>query len=240
MQTTGDIKSEVLVLLGVSTSQAYYTDAILNAWIDKAHKWAAAQYKWPFTQLKDVTQSFNGEVYQYPTNFKSNSIRYLQVGGYRLDKLNYADYQIYREEQSNGKERVFTDFQRQYYINPYIDVGGTITAWGQATPATLDGTDPTATTVFTYSEEEGNEALVEKCMSYANTKEKAPVAFARGHLVSASALHDQNAQAILDGIWQRIKDEQFGYQTKYRGMWKRFDVLRTGFRGELNKENQFF
>ena len=38
LTTSNDIKNDVIVKLGISTSSAYYTDAILNDWIQQASR----------------------------------------------------------------------------------------------------------------------------------------------------------------------------------------------------------
>ena len=49
MNTLGEIKAEVLVELGADTTVAYYTDTILDKWINKAHIWSSGYKKWTFT-----------------------------------------------------------------------------------------------------------------------------------------------------------------------------------------------
>ena len=235
LNTIGDIRDEVLVRLNASTTVAFYTDAILNDWVNQAYRWAAAMHKWPFTERRDNLTAWSSgtEDYAYPTDFKSDSIRILQVGTERLQKTNFDDYQIYREENSTGSDKIFSDLGRRYYINPFIDASGTITVWGQFTPAQLDFTDTptTTTTVFSNAEEEGNEAVVLEIMNYAKLRE---------NKVNEALLHHQRAQEVLEGIWQRIKDEQFSYQTKNRSIFKRINVLEGAIDDELLKRDQFY
>jgi len=237
MQTTADIKDQVLVELGASTTLAYYTDDILNDWIDKAHKWAAGFKKWPFTEgrvsttyaslVTDEDGNLRGES---PEGWKSDSIRLLSIGGKRLTKTNHRAFQAFREDHPTASDRIFTDFGRLYLINPYADVSGTIAVWGQFTPLTLDATDPTAQTVFSLTEEDGNDTLVQEVLSYAMLREKK-----QGE---AQAYHQKTIEMLL-GIWERYKDEQFVYQGKELGMFERIDVVRGRGRSELNSENQF-
>ena len=221
---------------------AFYTDTILGDWINNAYKWAASRHKWPFTERRDnlTTWSSATEEYSYPTDFKSDSIRLMQVGGKRIQKINFEDYQIYREEQSTGTARIFTDLGRTYWINPNVDTSGTISVWGQYLVAGLDNSVPGNTTVFSNAEEEGNEAIVEEVLSYVNTREKSPTGLSRRKVVSQGIVHHDNAITLLEEIWKRIQDEQFGYQTKDRGWFKRFDVLRGATRDELIKRDQWF
>lgn len=237
LKTNFDIRNDILVKLNQTTTVAFYTETILNDWIDEAYIWAAAVHKWPFTEgrvsttyaslVTDEDGSLRGE---YPEGWKSDSIRQLWIDRKRVQKLNHEDFYRFREDRPDADDRVFTDFGRLYYVNPRIDVSGTVTVWGQYLPADIDWTDNVATTVFSNSEEEGNTAITEEVLSYAYLREKNP---------QEAQLHHQRALEILEGIWKRITDEQFGYQTKDRGMWKWFDTISGGGRDDVNNPNRF-
>ena len=155
----------------------------------------------------------------------------LSIGGKRMKKLNFEDYQILREDRPESTDRVFTDFGRIVFINPNADVSGSLVAYGQYTPA-LDPTDLTATTIFSDYDEEGNESIVEKATSYLKRRE---------HLPQEAELHDQRAAAKLEEIWKRVLDEQYAYQTsKARGgMFERVEVVNGGLYSEDFHRDQF-
>lgn len=236
MRNQGEIKDDILIQLGVSTTIAFYTDTILEDWIDKAHIWAAGHKKWPFTEGRInttyVADNTSIEVgFNYPEGWKPDSIRLLQVGGKRFKKVNFYKYQEFREDFNSDKNKIFSDHGRLYFINPQADVSGTTTLWGQFTPAELAKSDNTVTTVFTDVADEGNEAIVEEVMSYAKKKEKD---------LSESAIHHQNAIKILDDLWERMKDEQFGYQILGDdGMFERMDIVGGNFRDDLRRDRWF-
>lgn len=223
-----DIVNQVLVRLGASTTLGYYTDTMMLDWFKLAHKYATSYKKWPFTEGKESTTfSSSTEEYEYPEGWRPDSIRMLQVGGKRHQKLNFEDYQRFREDNPSSSDRVFSDYVDRYFINPNTDASGTITVWGQYTPY-FDVTDEDFTTVFSDVEEDGNEAIVQKMMGYAMEKEKK---------TQESMACYAKSKELLDGIWKRIQDEQYAYQTKNRGMFKYFDVI-TGS-GSNEDENQF-
>src|SRR3990167_5885414 len=175
MRTFFDVKDDIIVQLGVSTTVAFYTDAILDDWLDKAHKMAAGFKKWPFTEgrVNTTYASDSSEVgLGYPEGWKADSIRLLQVGGKRFKKINFYKYQEFREEFSSDTEKIFSDHGLLYFINPNADVSGTTTLWGQFTPAPLGETDSTVTTVFSDVADEGNEAIIEEVLSYAKKKQQ--------------------------------------------------------------------
>ena len=219
LSNVGNIISEVLVRNNRTTTDAFITDAMLQAWTKDAHNWAVAYHKWPFTEKRDQSTAWSGsEETDYSSlgvGFRTDSIRLLMIGGKRMQKLNFEDYQIFKEEQPNDSARVFSDFGRILFINTVADVSGSLVAYGQYTPS-LDVTDLAATTPFSTYDEEGNEALVEKITGYLKRRE---------HLPDEAELHDQRAAAKLEEVWKRITDEQFAYHAKDRGMWTRIDIL---------------
>ena len=230
ISTLGDIQDEFLVRSNVSTSVAFVTDTIINDWTRIAALWAGATHKFPFTEGRVSTTFSATEEWSFE-GYKADSFRLVQVGGKRLKKLDFRNYQIFREEEPNSDERVFSDFGRLVFINPNVDLAGTLTAWGQYTPV-IDPTVKTDSTVFSGYDEEGNEAIVLEMLSYLKEREKKPR--------DAESLH-LRAQAILDGIWQRVLDEQHAYQTHpdSGGMFERIDVLRGDYEEEILKRDQF-
>lgn len=230
-RTLGDIKNEVLVKLNSSTSLAFYTDANLGAFINDAYLRAAAYKKWPFTEGRVSTTYSTTEEWNFE-GYKNDSFRFIQIGGKRLQKLNFEDYQIFRENEPSASDRVYSDFNRTLFINPSVDVSGTLTAWGQYQPLPMDLTDPNSVTVFSDFDDEGNEAIIQLTLSYAKAREKK---------LQDSEYHLGKAKEILDNMWERVEAEQSVYQTHpdRGGMFKRFDVLRGGLRDEVFKRDQF-
>lgn len=235
MNTRDDIFTQVLVRNNRTTTDSFITDTNLKAWFKDAVIWATSYKEWPFTEVRDASTTWSGtekvEYTSFGPEFKIDSIRILTIGDKRLQKLNFDDYLIFREEQSTGDDRVFADFNRTLYINPYADVSGTLAAYGQEQVA-IDVTDETGTTPFSTYDAEGNEAVYEKMSSYLKRRE---------HLADEAELHDQRAAAKLEEIWKRIQDRQALYQTHpdRGGMFKRFDVLRGRGIDDDFMENQF-
>lgn len=222
---------------GITTTTGLYSDEILNDWFKKAYAFAAGYRKWPFTEGRVsttfaslVTDEDGLLVGEYPEGWKSDSIRLLKIGGERLDKKDFYKFQNYLEDNSSAEDKIFSDFSRRYYVNPNASVSGTVVMWGQYSPY-LDVTDLSALTVFSYNEDEGNEAIVEEMMSYVKKKED--------KLAEAEA-HHKRAIEILDRIWQRTREEQFAYQeVGGDGMFERFDAVEGGFHDEILKRDQF-
>lgn len=234
LNTQSDITTEVLVRNNRSTTDSFITDTNLTGWYVEASVWAAAYKKWPFTEGRVSTTFTTGagvdtDEWSFE-GYKADSFRLITIGGKRLTKLNFDDYQIMREELPDSNDRVFSDFGRTVYINPKIDLGGTLTARGQFQPA-IDITDELAPTVFSNFDREGNEAIIEKMSAFLKRRE---------NVQDVAELHDQRASVKLEEVWKRIEDEQYRYQTHPArdGMWKPFDVLSGGF-DDTFKRNQF-
>ena len=235
LRTQNDIFTEVLVRNNRTTTDSFITDAMLKSWLIDAHVWATAFHKWPFTEGRVQTTYATGTGPNSDEFFfeayKADSFRIIQVGGKRLEKLNFEDYQIFREEEPEADDRVFSDFGRTVFINPRADVSGTLVAYGQYQPY-IDVTDYTSTTLFSDYDEEGNEAIVEKMSGYLKRRE---------HLAQEAELHDQRANAKLEEVWKRVQDEAYAYKTHpdRGGMYKRFDVIQGLGADELFQRDQF-
>jgi hypothetical protein len=236
--TVGDIQQEVLVRMNRTTTDSFITDAMLQDWTGAAHTWAAGLHKWPFTEGR-VTTTFttailddNGEVViNYPEGWKSDSIRFMQIAGKRVQKLQPYEYQTYREQNPSDSKRVYTDFGRLVLVNPNVGLSGTVMFWGQYTPA-IDATDLTATTVFSNYEEDGNDAIIEKIISYIRRRE---------HATEEALMNEQTATQKLEAIWKRAQDEQAMYQSGDNdGMWKRIDIINGAAQDDLNHRDRFY
>ena len=228
-----DIKTEVLVRAGRNTSSAWLSEAFLNDWINQTHRWAAGYKPWPYTEGRSQTTYTGVETWEFE-GYKSDSIRFIQVGGDRFQKLNFEDYKIYKEEQAGGTDKVYADFAGLVYVNPDSGASGTLVAYGQYQPANIpDGDGATAddlTTVFTPHGDEGNQAIIEEILGKIANRESNAAEAINKHMI---------ARGLLDELWQRIEDEQFAYQTKDRGIWERIDVIDGGYYQDGLKRDQF-
>ena len=230
INNVGDIFTEFLIRNNRTTTDSFITDAMLQDWTRMSHTWASSQHKFPFTEGRVSTTFSATEEWNFE-GYKADSFRLMQIGGKRLKKLDFRNYQIFREEEPSSDERVFADFGRTVFINPNVDLAGTLTAWGQYEPV-IDPTDLTAITIFSGFDEEGNEAILEKMTAYLKRRE---------HIPNEAELHDKRASLILDEIWKRVLDEQYQYQTHpdSGGMFRRFDVLEGDYQEEIFRKDQF-
>lgn len=239
MRTRDDIFTEVLVRNNRTTTDGFITDTLLKNWYTQAHIFAMSQHKWPFTEGRIQTTFTATEEWSFE-GVKSDSIRMIQIGGKRLTKLNFEDYQIFRETEPTGNDRVFSDFSRVIFINPNIDASGTLVAYAQYQPY-VDVTDETALTLFSGFDEEGNEALIQEMSSYLQERQSAVPTIVRGKIISQSIASHQNAMDILDRVWKRFLDEQAMYKTHpdRGGIFDRIDVLNQNRYSDTLRRDQF-
>ena len=231
LNNISDIKNEFIVRNQSATTVAFYTDEILNDWIKQSHIAAAGYKKWPFTEGRISTTFAASEEWSFE-GYRADSFRIITIGGYRLKKLNFEDYLIFKEESPSDDDRIYSDFGNVVFINPSIDVSGTLTAYGQYFPAELDTSVPTTKTVFSDRAEEGNEAMVNLMLSYARTREKKP---------TEAEYYEKKALQQLETLWSQIISEQGMYQTHpdRGGMFERVDVLEGSSSEEIRKRDQF-
>ena len=209
------------------------SEANLNLFVERSHLFASSYHKWPFTEGRIsttfaslVTSEDGYLVGDYPEGWKSDSIKMLKIGGKQVDKKEFYKFTKYLEDNASANDRFYSDFNRRYYVNPNIDLSGTVTLWGQYTPATM--TAETAT-VFN-GEPEGDEAVINMAMSYV---------YRRLGDEQNSNNYEKTARVILDEVYSRIQAEQYEYQVPPDdGMFRRFDVLNGGFEDDIDT-NQF-
>ena len=210
-----------------------FSETELVRWLNIAKNEAVARHPWPFTEGREEIASVAGqETYNYPTNMKSDSLRYLTVNDKRYEKLTFEDYLTYKEDYPSGTDRVYSDRNRTIYINVLAtDFTNSIVCYGQVeVTGAIDST--TSSTVFTTAEPEGDEAIVK--LAYAK-------ALGSDKIKDPSRAIKERAEAfqILDDIWGRIKEKAHTYRTKNRSLFKRVDVLEGRYEDELYKRNQF-
>lgn len=244
MTTRDDIFTQVLVQNNRTTTDGFITDTMLKSWYTNALDWAYSYHKWPFTEGRIQTTFATGggpnSDEWYFEGYKANSFRFIQVGGKRLEKRNFTDYQILLEEEPGKTDRIWAEFGRTIFINPNADVSGTLVAYNQYNPV-VDVTNETAPTLFSGWDEEGNDAIVSYMTSQMFQRENQTPTVVRGKPISPAIIAMENATELLDQVWKRILDERYTAQTDSDrgGMFKRIDILRGRGQDEINSRNQF-
>lgn len=177
MQTYLEMQTELTSRLGVASSSTKFPSSRIQTLIKDAHMWATALY--PFRQLTTVQTitSDGGEDFPYPDAIRIGSIWAIYVNDLPFRKKRWEDYLEWKRLYPSSTKRIFAELGTNYYIHPTPAAGLDIDTYGQvrATQLSADGD----LTIFSNSNEEGNEAIVLKAMSVAkNDPNKAAEAVA--------------------------------------------------------------
>jgi len=214
-----ELQTELQNRLSVTTTNTFWTSTMIKDWLNQANKWACTYRKWPFTEgAVYVNSRANALYYDYPPEFRSDSISRLEIESAEgkmeeYKKIRYQDFMKYIRENPDGEDKIFSDHQRFYFINPKVPVSGReINLWGQKKPKKLVADSDI--TPFAEGEEAGEEAIIKKALS---------IALKKGKKYTEARIEETEAKDILNEIWERVKEEQASYQTKDTPL---FDVPR--------------
>ncbi len=201
MDLFSDLQTEVQSDLNVNSSSSLFPLTLIKRAINRAYRKAGGLYLWPETEdAKTTTTQKNIEYYDYPQNWRTDSIYKLMVGTQDYgDPLSFKDF-LYEKENNipSGLNYMFANHGRQYFIYPTPTLAGlTITIWGQKVVEAL--VEDEDTTIFSYSMPECNEAIVLEAVAILKAKGEDET---RGQFRSAEALR------ILTTAWDKIRKQQ--------------------------------
>lgn len=189
-----------------------------KSWLNLAVQRAWDYARWIFSEKAVYTQTAQDQdYYDYPADFISDSIHILKVENQdgkmeTYKKIRFEDYQRYREEQAEGKDKIFTDFKRFYFINPKAFTGVVarkIEIWGKKRALILiNDTDLLPFSPETDNEENsGNLSIVLLAYAMALDSDKKKD-------VNKALIMERKALEILETIAKREQEEQTSYRGK--------------------------
>ncbi len=200
MQTYTELQTELLSRLMAASNSTLFTTTRIQTLIKDAYMWAVTQYNWPVLEKAKITKTSAGNYYyDYPAEFRTDSIIRVEIDGIEYDRKAFEDFLDYKNENPTDVSRkIFADFGRQIFIFPTPTVTGVsnFDVWGVIQPDQLSG--GTDTTIFTYHDESGNEAIVKKAFAVAMTKTNKNLA----------VQEENEAKTILATIWQKVAQRQ--------------------------------
>jgi len=227
-----DVRAGTEDLIKWNDLQSWANLAVLRVW-DYA-RWTFSEKAYTTSTVANTAALGAGEYYDYPNDFQPDSIELLRVTGSdgkydTYKKIRYLDYIKYREENENGDEKLWTDHNRYYFVNPkaWSSVAGrTIEVHGKIRATNL--TDSTAALPFSpdsdNEENSGNEAIVKIAKAYALESEKYKN-------YKQAQIEKQDAFAILDSLKKREEEEQVTYQTQDRPLFDSPPIIGNDFGG---------
>lgn len=207
--------------ISVLSTDAFFSTALIKRAINRAYKWAAGLRNWPQTEETYYRDSEAGlNYYNYPTNFKTDSIKELYYNGEEYSKTLWKEYRKYMRDNPTGQDKIFSDLKRQYHINNNITIA-TITngieITGHLIPSSLvNGSD---TTLFV-GDANVEEAILKKSLSILYKK-------ARGQMYDRGVTMEDEAKELLGDAWKQVMAAQGDYKSKDAVVFNQVDILPT-------------
>lgn len=210
MDTLLELRTAVQSDLTVGDESTLYSPTAINLNINRAKRKAEALFPWPeLFDAKETTTEASIERYDYPTNWRSNSVWKLKVDGDRYGEdpdgspLTFSDYLNWKEDNENSTDKKWANYGRQYFIYPTPTVADLqICIWGiKASSDTLSA--DADTTPFSYSTPDVNEAIVLEAEAILKSK---------GENDKGAEFKSIEAKQILSSAWARIVRENAKYE----------------------------
>lgn len=125
-----ELLTELNNRIAAAKVSGFWTDAMKKEWINKAGERICDFRRWKILEKAKYTMTKkNREYYDYPSEFKINSIYYMEVDGKEYIEKSWDDYQDYKAAKSTDK--IFTSHNGFYFINPTpTESNKEITIWG--------------------------------------------------------------------------------------------------------------
>lgn len=198
MQTYSEMKAELLSRLMIADNNTLFTTARIESLIKDAHLWATSLFLWPALERARITSTNGDYYYDYPSDFRTDSITRVIIDSVKYDRKAFEDFLDYKYNNPNEtSKKIFADYGRQIFIFPTPGTGtNNFDVWGCIQAAQLSGS--VTTTIFSNSDEAGNEAIVKKAYSVALAKINK----------NLSIQEELEAKNILIGIWGKIMQRQ--------------------------------
>ena len=167
MTTREDLEAELLELLLVSDNSTLYPASRLTSLIKNSYMWATQLVIWHDLVRAVYTNTFaNTDYYDYPQEFRSESIIRMEINGEKYVRKNYEDFMDYKNRNPGTQKKMFASFGRLFFVNPVSVSGGLeMSLWGAVQADALDL--PESVPIFSNNKQEGNEGVVRKAFSTA-------------------------------------------------------------------------
>ena len=220
MDTFADIVQAVQDDLTIGEESTLYSPTLIKRVINRAYRKVGALFSWPELQDSKMTPTqANQEYYDYPSNWRSNSIWKLGVTDSSAEDprygedpdgspLSFDDYLNWKEDYPDSTDKKWANQWRRFFIWPVPTVNGSIATginviciWGIKVVTALSA--DADTTVFSYSTPEANEAIELETVAMLKSK---------GEDDKAGQFRSLEAKQILTVSWGKIAKEQAKYE----------------------------
>ena len=225
-----------------ASSSLFPPDTIKLA-VNRAYMKIGGMHRWVETRdaLKTSSGS-NQEFYDYPDNWRTDSIIKLMVDGKDYgDPLAFVDYSYEKENAvPSGYQQMWANYNRKYFIypTPLTDGDNNISIWGyRSVDQLVDDGDPT---IFSYTMPDVNEAIAIEAVAILKQKGEIMQVIRRTYM-SGSELLSMDARNLVEIAWGKVTQEQSRIAKTTPG-WNVPDYFAAGIKNRnmlSNKIGQF-
>ena len=210
MDTLANIRVAVQDDLTVGDESTLFSPTIIDRAINRAYRKVGGLFPWPELQdAKKTSTQASQEYYDYPQNWRSNSIWKLVVDGDRYGEdpdgspLSFDDYLNWKEDNPDSTDKKWGNQWRRFFIWPVPTVLGSnnICVWGIKVISSISADSDT--TIFSYSTPEANEAIELETVAILKSK---------SDNTESSQFKSLEAKQILSVAWNKISKEQAKYE----------------------------
>ncbi len=210
METLADIRQALQDDLTVGDESSLFTANLLDRVINRARRKVEGLFPWPELQdAKKTSTQASQEYYDYPQNWRSNSIWKVVIDDVRYGEdpdgspLSFDDYLNWKEDYPDSTEKKWSNQWRRFFVWPVPTTQGdnNIHVWGIKVTSDLDA--DADVTIFTYSMPEANEAIELEALAILQSK---------GGDDKSSQFKSVEAKGILVNAWNKIKKEMAKYE----------------------------
>ncbi len=204
MNTFLEIIQWVQSQLSVTGTSTQFTLTRIKAEINFAYIWACSKFNWKKLERAKTTSTIAGAFYyDYPPNFRSESIFRLEIDGKPYDKKDYDDFLEYkRNYPTDTSTRIFANHESFVFVFPTPAANGVnnLDMWGYIIPNSTDARAKLLVadgdkTIFSDSEPEGNLAIAKQALA---------VLQAKGKDKKTGQIEDAEALGKLASIYNKI------------------------------------
>ena len=211
LDTYQDLWEAVQSDMNVLDEAPLYPLVKVKSAVGRSYTKCAGIFRWSGTEsAKRTTTQANIEYYDYPSEFRDNSIYRIEVDGDQYGEgddgspMDFGDFLIWKadSDNANSTDKKWANQQRRFFLYPIpTSTGLTIDVWGQKVVTALSsGSDRT---IFSRSMPECNEAIVLEAVAILKSK---------GEEEKAGEFRSQEAKQILITAWNKIRQEKAKYE----------------------------
>lgn len=218
MDTLANIRVAVQDDLTTGDESTLFSPNLIDRAINRAYRKAGGLFPWPELQdAKKTSTQASQEYYDYPQNWRSNSIWKVVIDDVRYGEdpdgspLSFDDYLNWKEDYPDYTDKKWANQWRRFFVWPVPTTQGNnnITVWGVKVVSALSADSDT--TVFSYSTPEANEAIELEAVAILKSKTDDD---------KSAQFKSMEAKQILVGAWAKIAKEV----SKYEKIQPMFDI----------------